>query len=173
MDQIDTLARIATEFSNFARMPERKFERVDVHKLLKETIQLFSSVEGIEIYSIFYDTAPTLVADADELRRVFINLMRNSVQAMERGGKISVETAVSRGICTVRITDTGAGIPQVLQARVFQPNFSTKTDGTGLGLAMARKVVEDLNGAISLSSVPGKGTTIEIKLPLFTGRAEG
>lgn len=173
MDQIDTLARIAAEFSNFARMPERKFERVDVHKLLKETIQLFSSVEGIEIHSTFYDTVPTLIADADELRRVFINLMRNSVQAMERGGKISVDTTVSRGICTVRITDTGAGIPQALQSKVFQPNFSTKTDGTGLGLAIARKVVEDLNGAISLSSIPGKGTTIEIKLPLFTGRGEG
>jgi signal transduction histidine kinase len=169
IEQIEVLSRIASEFSNFARMPERRFERVDVRQLLQETVALFGDVRGIEFRTKFSDTRAILVADKDELRRVFINLIRNSVQAMEKGGMISVELEVLDRICTIAITDTGSGIPDELQPKVFQPNFSTKTDGMGLGLAIAVKVVEDLNGTIHLRSAVGKGTTIEMRIPLKLG----
>ena len=168
-DQIDSLARIASEFSNFARMPERRFERVNLHHLLKDTVQLFSEVRGIEFTAIFCDTDPILIADRDELGRVFVNIVRNSVQAMEQGGTITVKTEIRDHRCHIQFRDTGAGIPPHLVTKVFQPNFSTKSDGMGLGLAIVRKVIEDLNGTIEVKSTVGVGTTMEIMLPLQPG----
>ncbi|MCI0708011.1 MAG: ATP-binding protein, partial [Ignavibacteriae bacterium] len=165
VEQIDALSRIASEFSNFARMPERKFERVDLHHLLTETVDLFHEIRGVEFRTKFSDIHPTLVADGDELRRVFINLVRNSVQAMEAGGVISIETTVADRRCVVRVSDTGPGIPKDIQKKVFEPNFSTKTDGTGLGLAIGKRIIEDLNGTIELESEPGKGSTFTITIP--------
>jgi len=169
IEQIEVLSRIASEFSNFARMPERRFERVDVRQLLHETVALFSDIRGIEFRTKFSDTSAILVADRDELRRVFVNLVRNSVQAMEKGGVISVELEVLDRFCAIRIADTGSGIPDELLPKVFQPNFSTKTDGMGLGLAIAVKAIEDLNGTIHLRSAVGKGTTVEMRIPLKLG----
>jgi len=169
IDQIDSLSRIATEFSSFARMPERHFERVEVHSLLRESVQLFSAVEGVEIRTQFPDGSLVLIADREELRRVIINIVRNAVQAMNQQGVITMSSRAHGRWCTIEIRDTGPGIPEELQARVFEPNFSTKTDGMGLGLAMVRNVVEDLNGTVSLTSKPGAGTTISITLPIAAG----
>ena len=166
VEQIEALTRIASEFSDFARMPERKFERVDLARLLLQTIDLFKEVEGIQFRPSISETPAVVVADQDELRRVFINLVRNSVQAMRGGGIINVSLKVERRICTIRITDTGTGIPEDIQSKVFQPNFSTKTDGMGLGLAITQKIIEDLSGTISLHSKVGEGTTVEMNIPL-------
>ncbi|MBI4429877.1 MAG: HAMP domain-containing protein [Ignavibacteriales bacterium] len=165
IEQIDTLTRIAAEFSNFARMPERKFERLELQSLLQESLALFRDMRGIEFRTKFSDTPVHLVADGDELRRVFINILRNSVQAMKKGGKISVETHLNGRQCVVTISDTGAGIPPEIQQKVFEPNFSTKTGGMGLGLAISQKAIQDLGGTISFTSEVGKGTTFEIVLP--------
>lgn len=165
-EQINTLARIASEFSNFARMPERMFERVDVHQLLREAAQLFSEVKGIEIQTKFSDIGPSLIADREELRRVCINIIRNAIQAMDERGNITIGTRVRGHQCVITFADNGPGIPPELQSRVFEPNFSTKTDGMGLGLAMARKVIEDLNGYIALESTVGKGTSVIVSLPM-------
>jgi len=148
-------------------MPERTFERVDMNELLKETINLFNEVQGIEFRSTLGETPAVVIADRDELRRVFINIVRNSVQAMEGGGVIVVELKVEHQVCTIRIRDTGGGIPEEIQSKVFQPNFSTKTDGMGLGLAITQKVIQDLNGTITLESKVGRGTTVEMNIPLL------
>ena len=166
IEQIDTLSRIASEFSNFARMPERRFERINVHALLREGISLFKDVRGIEFRTIFPDNDTHIVADGEELRRVFVNLLRNSVQAMWKGGVITVEAQQLGNRCVIRIADTGRGIPPEIQQRVFEPNFSTKTDGMGLGLAISQKTIQDLGGSISFKSEMGKGTTFEITLPV-------
>ncbi|HTY39404.1 MAG TPA: ATP-binding protein [Bacteroidota bacterium] len=169
IEQIDVLTRIASEFSNFARMPERRFERVDLNELLTETINLFREVEGVEFRFESPGAPAIVVADRDELRRVFINIVRNSVQAMESRGTVSIEMSTHQQICSIRISDTGGGIPENIQTKVFQPNFSTKTDGMGLGLAITQKVIEDLDGTISLTSTLGKGTTVEMRIPLRHG----
>jgi two-component system, NtrC family, nitrogen regulation sensor histidine kinase NtrY len=169
VEQIDVLTRIASEFSNFARMPERTFERVELSKLLKETIDLFKEVQDIDFQFESPDTPAVVVADRDELRRVFINIVRNSVQAMEGQGVIVIDMRVRHQLCTIRITDTGRGIPEEIQSKVFQPNFSTKTDGMGLGLAITQKTIEDLDGTIRLTSKVGFGTTVEMSIPLRHG----
>ncbi|OGU26092.1 MAG: hypothetical protein A2X66_07760 [Ignavibacteria bacterium GWA2_54_16] len=166
IEQIDVLTRIASEFSRFARMPERKFERLDLNELVTDTVNLFKEVSGIDFKSRLAPQPAIVVADQDELRRVFINIVRNSVQAMENGGTVSIELGVEHKVCRIRISDTGAGIPEDVQAKVFQPNFSTKTDGMGLGLAIAQKVIEDLNGTVTVQSKVGVGTIVEMKIPL-------
>jgi two-component system, NtrC family, nitrogen regulation sensor histidine kinase NtrY len=169
VEQIDVLTRIASEFSNFARMPERTFERVELSQLLKETIDLFKEVQDIDFRFNPPDVAAVVLADRDELRRVFINIVRNSIQAMEGKGVIVIEMHIQRQACSIRISDTGRGIPEEIQSKVFQPNFSTKTDGMGLGLAITQKTIEDLNGTISLTSKVGSGTTVEMSIPLLHG----
>ncbi len=172
VDQIETLSRIATEFSHFARMPVPSYERVLVNEILRESITLFSQVEGIEFKTKFDETLTSIVADRDELHRVFINILRNSVQAMPKGGTVEMSTRLEDGNCVITIRDNGPGIPENIRSKVFQPNFSTKTDGMGIGLAISRKVIEDLNGTIELRSTVGEGTTIEIRLPMtHSGKA--
>jgi two-component system nitrogen regulation sensor histidine kinase NtrY len=166
IEQIDALSRIATEFSNFARMPERKFERVDLGKTILESVDLFSKINGIEFRLNFGDTRSHIIADRDELRRVFINIFRNSIQAMPKGGVVKIEMRSAGNSCTLSISDSGEGIPPELLSKVFEPNFSTKSDGTGLGLAISQKIIQELNGTISISSTVGKGTTVEITLPV-------
>jgi signal transduction histidine kinase len=165
LEQIDALARIATEFSNFSRMPEPRYERVDLHQLIEEAVHLFHGVRDVEFRLKFSDTKPLIIADKDELRRVLVNILRNSLQAMSETGRVEIHTSAADGVCTLRISDTGGGIPADLREKVFQPSFSTKTEGMGLGLAISRKIIEDLNGSISLTSEVGKGTSVIIKLP--------
>ena len=166
IDQIETLSRIATEFSHFAKMPERKFERVGIDDLLKETINLFREVQGINFIDKLASPAVTVIADSDQLRGVFINIIRNAIQAIEKTGTITISTSQEGRMCLIIFSDTGLGIPEEIRAKIFEPNFSTKSEGMGIGLAIARRVVEDHGGKITCQSERGKGTTFEIRLPV-------
>jgi two-component system nitrogen regulation sensor histidine kinase NtrY len=166
IDQIETLSRIATEFSHFAKMPERKFERVCIDDLLKETINLFKEVQGIEFINHIACPTVTVIADNDQLRGVFINIIRNAIQAIEKTGIITISTSKEGRMCLITISDTGLGIPEEIRSRIFEPNFSTKSEGMGIGLAIARRVIEDHGGIITCQSQRGKGTTFEIRLPV-------
>jgi two-component system, NtrC family, nitrogen regulation sensor histidine kinase NtrY len=165
IDQIEVLSRIASEFSSFAKMPESKFERLNIDELLKEIINLFREVQGISFVYTPSSSMAMIVADRDQLRGVFINIIRNAIQAIQESGTITAVTSLEKHICIIRISDTGPGIPEEIRTRIFEPNFSTKTEGMGLGLAIARRVIEDHGGTISCSSERGKGTTFEIRLP--------
>ena len=167
LEQIDTLARIATEFSRFARLPERAFARVDVMGSIREAAALFSGVSGVTIQLSLAPTEAIVVADADELRRSFVNLFRNSIQAMDDKGVIAVTAHVSAGTLRVRIHDSGPGIPAGVRERVFEPSFSTKTDGMGLGLAIVRGVMTDLGGTIELQPTDS-GAEFLILIPVHS-----
>jgi two-component system, NtrC family, nitrogen regulation sensor histidine kinase NtrY len=165
IDQIDVLSRIASEFSSFAKMPESKFERLNIDNLLKETINLFREVQGVNFVHSFASPMVMIVVDRDQIHGVFINIIRNAIQAIQKAGTITAETSLENHTCIIKISDTGPGIPEEIRTRIFEPNFSTKTEGMGLGLAIARRVIEDHGGTISCSSERGKGTTFEIRLP--------
>jgi two-component system, NtrC family, nitrogen regulation sensor histidine kinase NtrY len=166
IDQIDTLSRIATEFSHFAKLPERKYERVEIDDLLKNTINVFREVKGIRFVDHLDSPAVTVVADSDQLRGVFINIIRNAIQAIEKTGTITIRSSKGGRMCQIIISDTGQGIPEELRSKIFEPNFSTKTEGMGIGLAIARRVIEDHGGTIICQSEQGRGTTFEIHLPI-------
>jgi two-component system, NtrC family, nitrogen regulation sensor histidine kinase NtrY len=170
IEQIDTLSRIASEFSSFARMPRRILEACDVREVVTAAVQLFEQDARV-VFDVTTDAdLPALTADREELRRAFINIIRNGVQAMNGRGRMVISVQRRTGMVRITFRDTGAGIPDELKSKLFQPNFSTKTDGMGLGLAIVKKTVDDLGGSVRIESEMGKGTTVSVDLPLPESR---
>ncbi len=167
IDQIDALSRISSEFARFARMPRRREENLDVNEVLTEAAKLLEEYENVQIQLLLTPTSLFVRADREELRRSFINILRNSIEAMREKGNIKIQTSIRHHECSIEIVDTGPGIPEKFQEKLFEPNFSTKTEGMGLGLAIVKKTIDDLRGTISIQSSPGKGTTVSILIPLI------
>jgi two-component system, NtrC family, nitrogen regulation sensor histidine kinase NtrY len=167
IEQIDTLSNIATEFSNFAVMPRPAYTSVDLVAILKHTVDLYneSGNAGIEL------TAPTgplmVMADKDQLVRIFTNLVKNALQSIpdERKGLVVLQVMDEHDYFRVSVQDNGSGIPKELIDKIFTPNFTTKSGGTGLGLAMVKNMVNMMNGEIWFTTVENKGTSFFVRLP--------
>ena len=197
IQQIDVLSRIATEFGNFAKFPERNLVDVDLNELLRETIEVLRTPEDSRIRTIvdLAQDLPAVRLDRDEIKRVLINLVKNAYQAMEEKGsgrlhittrsvslpemlehhrfdRIEGDTRLELNEPGVRIdlNDSGCGIPEAYLAQIFIPSFSTKSQGSGLGLAMCKKSVTEMGGLIGVKSREGAGTTFSL---LFRLDAEG
>ena len=168
LEQIDNLARIANEFSTFAKMPAAENRSFDVHEVLRNTVDLYKENEEIHI-SFQPGAQQSLVfADRGQLLRVFNNLALNGIQAIteERAGIIQVSTANEGNTIVISVKDNGRGIREVDRENVFVPNFTTKNSGMGLGLAMAKNIVEFAGGTIWFESGAGVTTTFFVRLPL-------
>jgi hypothetical protein len=168
IQQIDTLSAIATEFSNFAKMPQANPVELDLNSLLSSTISLFSSSSTHEFRFSCPQEVITVVADKDQLNRVFSNLIKNAVQAIpdDRKGLISLHLYSENQMAVVTVQDNGSGIPEDLTGKIFVPNFTTKSGGTGLGLAMVKNIVEQNGGSVSFESVVDEGTIFTVRLPI-------
>jgi nitrogen fixation/metabolism regulation signal transduction histidine kinase len=168
IEQIDHLSNIATEFSNFAQMPRPDNEEVDLVEKIKKISELFLSTEQIRIQTVFRDHA-VVYADREQLSRVFINLIKNAIQSIpeDREGKICVRLETRGKNAVIKIIDNGKGIPDELGDKLFQPNFTTKSSGMGMGLAIVKNIVENAGGTIHYETDPGNGTTFIVQLPLF------
>lgn len=167
--QIDTLSRIASEFSYFARMPEPENERINLDDLVRSSLMIYKEVSAIRIA---FDPSPGekwAYADKNQLLRVFSNLINNAIEAIEAKpgseGTIVVETQSEGRENIFRITDTGKGIVPEEGERIFEPNFTTRSGGAGLGLAIVKGIVLSVGGSISFTSDPGKMTTFTIRFP--------
>ncbi|PLX23589.1 MAG: hypothetical protein C0600_14650 [Ignavibacteria bacterium] len=170
-DQIESLSRISDEFSRFGRMPRRTMSEVDIADTLTETAALFRGHEHVSIALQIDSQLPPVQADREELARAFTNLLRNAVQAIHDEGEIRLTAAEMDGWIEVRIADSGTGIAPELLDRIFEPNFSTKTEGMGLGLPIVKKIIDDAGGEITIDSTPGAGTTVRISLPIASSES--
>ncbi len=168
IEQIDNLSYIASEFSNFAKMPEAKPEQLELNDLIKKTIQLYDKREEMSVGFHETDELIQVFVDKSQLLRILNNLLENAVQAIPEGrdGEIDVMLAKEDGTAMITITDNGSGIDEDVQGKIFQPYFTTKTSGTGLGLAMTKKIIEFWGGSIWFDTQLNVGTTFYIKLPL-------
>lgn len=166
IEQIESLSNMASEFSNFAKMPEDKFEIFNLSKILVGTTELFKQSENVDIHAVV--TPDVYVnADPEQVRRVFNNLIKNAIQAIpeERSGRVEIALKALNSDVKITIKDNGKGIPLENYKKVFVPNFSTKNSGMGLGLAICRKIVETAKGKISFTSEINQGTTFTVILP--------
>lgn len=166
MDQIDTLTHIANEFSNFAKMPKANLEIVNVYEVLQNISELFTSNERCMI-TISAPDPLVVYADKDQCIRIFTNLVKNAEQSIPDGrkGEIKIEAYSDDSFVTIKVSDNGSGIPEELRPKIFTPNFTTKSTGTGLGLAMVKNSIQSFNGTIQFETQLNIGTTFIIKLP--------
>lgn len=168
IEQIDNLSHIAGEFSNFAKMPVAKIQRVNLYDALNASCDLFKANEGVRIRFTASVSEAWVMADADQLTRVFINIVKNGIQSIPDGrkGEVIVTLDVSKKVATVEVSDNGKGVPEEIVGRLFTPNFTTKTSGMGLGLAIVKNILESVDGTITLSTELDKGTTFTVCLPV-------
>lgn len=165
IQQIDTMSSIASVFSNFAKMPAQKSEQLDVVHIVKLALDIFN-----ENYISFEAHEEEIVAkfDRTQLIRVVTNLVKNSIQAMssdKEDPQIKVRVFTEDNLVKITVEDNGSGIAEVTKARVFEPKFTTKSSGMGLGLAMVKNIVETFKGNITFTSELGKGTVFTVTFP--------
>ena len=174
--EVRRLQKILEEFLSFARSPEPKFGPIDLNAKLAAMVE-FNEPEmrehGLSLRFFPGQDVEPIVGDWNHLQAAIGNLLRNAKDATPPGGEIMVSTQRDGTGVLVRVTDTGAGIPPELRAQVFEPYFSTKKAGTGLGLPTVRAVVEEHGGGVTLQSEVGKGTQFTLHLPARSGGVDG
>lgn len=164
LNQIDNLNQIASEFSSFAKMPNLKIDIIDIIALVNDTINLFLH-EKLQIKLQTELNKAEVEADNSQLRRLFINLIRNSIQA----GANSIIISISHTDNNYKIifSDNGKGIPDSIKSKIFDENFTTKKQGMGLGLSIAKRFLESVGGNIFLYSSSEAGTSFKITIPVY------
>ncbi len=164
IQQIDTMSNIATAFSSFANMPAQQNETLNVVKIVKLALEIFN-----EDYIHFIADEEEIIAKLDrtQLIRVITNLVKNAIQAIPEveSPRILVTVATEGQQVKISVADNGIGISDEFKHRVFEPKFTTKSSGTGLGLGMVKNIVENYNGTITFTSKEGKGTVFTIRFP--------
>lgn len=167
IEQIDTLSHIATEFSNFAKLPKANLEVLNVYDVLQNVVDLFQQNTNCQI-KLFATNQLYINADREQCIRVFTNLFKNAEQAIPEGrdGLINVVAFENDGWVRINVKDNGVGISPDVEQKLFTPNFTTKSTGTGLGLAMVKNIIQSFNGTISYVTEVNVGTVFTINLPL-------
>lgn len=163
--QIETLSQIASEFSSFAKMPSPNVSQIDLKKALNEIILLFND-ENVSINLTFNAHTVFFTGDASQFKRMLINLIRNSIQANADEVNFSVEEDEKNLL--ISISDNGSGIPEKFLYKIFNLNFTTKSSGMGIGLKLAKKFVEGIDGEITVKETSSNGTTFLIRIPKET-----
>jgi two-component system, sporulation sensor kinase E len=167
--EIGRLDYIVTQFLDALRPRAPKFVPGTLNEVVLETLSLLRpEIEnrGQKIIEKLASKLPSAMYDPSQIKQVLVNLVKNAMQAMTRGGELTVQTGASGDAVFVSVSDTGPGIPQEQLNRIFDAFFTTKKKGSGLGLMIVQRIVRDHGGRIDLESHPGKGTTFRVWLPL-------
>jgi signal transduction histidine kinase len=169
--EVDRLTEITEEYLRFARLPRPRLEREELQEIVSSLLGFLRGelqARGVEVEAALGATRHLVAADEHQLRQALLNLLRNAAEAMPRGGRLRVAvTEEPSGQAALVITDTGEGIAPEHLGKVFDPFFSTKDGGTGLGLALTHQIVTEHGGAITVESEPGRGTTFTVRLPIL------
>ncbi|HSC55246.1 MAG TPA: HAMP domain-containing sensor histidine kinase [Phnomibacter sp.] len=168
VSQIDHLSKIAFEFSQFANIGNSKAEEFDLHSVLRDLVLLYETQENLTLHWEKISEPIMVYADKTQMNRLFTNLLQNAAESVENDDQVQVKVIESiRGNrVLIEVSDTGPGIPTDIQARIFMPNFTTKTSGTGLGLAICKAIVEKAGGNIWFKTATGEGTSFFVEFPL-------
>ncbi|MFB3896398.1 MAG: nitrogen regulation protein NR(II) [bacterium] len=167
--EVDRMNLIVTNFLDFSRFTPLQVEEQDIHELIDKTLQLCQyQLEQAQIKCIkkFTSDLPKVKVDGHQLIQVFLNLILNARDAMSTGGTLTIVTSATRNFILITIQDTGIGINSQQLLHLFEPFYSTKKDGIGLGLAISKRIIEDHHGTIEIASETNQGTTVRISLPI-------
>jgi two-component system nitrogen regulation sensor histidine kinase NtrY len=166
--QVEELKGMVNEFSNFARMPASQPTPNRLNEIVQETLILFQEAHKQVHFEFIPQEIPVFNIDRDQMKRVIINLIKNSLTAVEKEGEIKIQTSYHPKLQMVRleVSDDGCGIPDEEKGKLFEPYYSTKKSGTGLGLTIVNAIIADHNGYIRVRDNVPKGTTFVIELPV-------
>lgn len=167
VEQIESLSSIASEFSAFAKMPDTKMERLDLFETLGQAVIIFKHMDNVRI-SYEPPAEPFIInADRDQLLRCFNNLLKNAIEAMppDRFGLVDIFYDITDQNILLKVRDNGNGIPENLRDRIFEPNFTTKSSGTGLGLAFVKNSIENAGGRVWYVTKLNEGTIFYLEFP--------
>jgi two-component system, NtrC family, sensor kinase len=168
--QVKRVERIVSNLQKFARREQSEMGPVRLNDLLHEIVaQIRHQVplDGIKVVENYSKAVEVVEGDGDQLRQVFTNLVLNGVQAMPEGGVLTLRSAAvpEADLYEVRVSDTGVGIVAENMSQLFNPFFTTKRSGTGLGLSVSYGIIREHGGSIDVESVPGSGSTFSVVLP--------
>jgi len=168
IEQIDHLARIAADFSQFANIGNVNVENFDLHDVIGSLKDLYEPDTQVQFIWWPVSNQVMLNADKTQMNRLFTNLFANAVEACSEDTicRIEISEMQDNGTIKISIKDNGEGIPLEMQSKIFVPNFTTKSSGTGLGLAMCKSIIEQAKGKIWFETDPGQGTTFHVELPV-------
>jgi signal transduction histidine kinase len=166
LKELDRLNDIVSEYLQFSRFPKPHLKRGRVDGVIQDLVRNFSIPPTVRIEIQLMPESPEIWLDEGLLRQVLENLVRNGVEAIQGPGVVRIESDVIDRFLVIRVRDTGAGIPADAQSKLFQPFFTTKPHGTGLGLATSQQIIFEHNGHLIVDSQPGKGATFTTLLPL-------
>ncbi len=165
IEQIDSLANIANEFSSFAKFPKTNLQTINLAEIIKTSVLTFENHKNISINNQITESDIFVLGDKDQALRVFNNILKNAVQALEetKDPKIEIKAIINNDSVIISITDNGCGINAELKQKLFTPNFTTKNTGSGLGLAMVKNIMQGFDGKIWFESETQKGTTFYLE----------
>ncbi|WP_207261346.1 ATP-binding protein [Desulfovibrio sp. Huiquan2017] len=167
VEETRRLDKLLTNMLNFVRPTPGPGAAVDMVAVCHDVAELMDVGYGRQGYNILVrpdEHMPAVQGDADALKQCLVNILKNSIEAMPGGGEIFIDLTMDEGDVVVRIIDTGTGMSETELDRAFNPFYSTKADGNGLGLALIKKIIEETGGSVSLASRPHKGTTVTLRL---------
>ncbi len=167
VEQIESLSNIASEFSAFAKMPDTRLERINIFEILTQAVTIFKQMDNVKIVYQAPELPFIINADRDQLLRCFNNLLKNAIEASpsDRMGIIEISQMITHKNILLTIKDNGNGIPENVREKIFEPNFTTKSSGTGLGLAFVKNSIENAGGKVWFETEIGHGTTFYFSLP--------
>jgi len=170
---VRNLKDLIGEFSHFSRLPAMQPQRLDPNQVVLDALSPYrqAPIERVKVHVDLTPDVPEVEVDADQLKRVLLNVINNALEAMaDTGGELRLRTAREGDGVAIRVDDDGPGVEDV--QRIFEPHYTTKVKGLGLGLAIARQIVEEHGGTIRADSVPGSGTSVSIHLPAAAAARE-
>ena len=166
-EQIDYMNKIVLDLQDFGRPMEPVFTNTNMRQLVVNAISMVNMPESVEVAIDIGEGFPFLMVDSLMMKRVFVNLFNNAIQAMPSGGRLTIRGSVESDMALISVQDTGVGISEENLRKLFTPLFTTKSKGQGLGLSVCKRLVEIHNGSIAVESSVGVGSTFTVKIPRY------
>jgi signal transduction histidine kinase len=176
-DELERMENILNQLLNFGRFSQPEFHSLNIEEIIESILSLMNmelSKCNIEVIKLYGKDIPQIMADGEQLKQVFMNIVLNAIQSMPEGGNLRIITSIEQesvdgdtsDFVAIEFEDTGYGIPEENLSNLFNPFFTTKNGGSGLGLSISRRIIKEHNGHINVESTMGKGTAFTVKLPL-------
>jgi len=164
-EEVNSANKVITDLLGFSRVAKPTVSPVSIAGVIEDALRHTPLPENVEIIKEINNNLPMVMVDADQIKQVFLNIAINAIQAMPEGGRLDIRATSKGKFVEVEFTDTGGGIPEEIKNKIFDPLFTTKAKGVGLGLSVCKSILERHEGNIRVKSQEGKGATFTLSLP--------